>query len=98
MTLCRPDSPWAQISRADEAEIRMLAVEPDAWGRGVGRRLVDHVMATLRAEGRRRLTLVVLEQNSPAQRFYLRLGFTRAPDRDWRPQPGLLLVGYALDV
>ncbi len=27
-----------------------------------------------------------------------RLGFRRAPDRDWRPEPGVNLIGYELDL
>jgi hypothetical protein len=31
-----------------------------------------------------------------AQAIYLRLGFTRRPDRDWEPVPGVRLLGFAL--
>ena len=33
-------SPWREIARDDEAEFRMLAVDPDFQGRGVARSLV----------------------------------------------------------
>ena len=31
-----------------------------------------------------------------AHRLYERLGFTRLPERDWSPVPGVQLVAYAL--
>jgi hypothetical protein len=33
-----------------------------------------------------------------AQRLYERLGFRRDPEHDWSPVPGLLLVGYVLEL
>jgi hypothetical protein len=33
---------------------------------------------------------------TPAHRIYERLGFVRAPDRDWEPEPGIRLVAYLL--
>jgi hypothetical protein len=33
-----------------------------------------------------------------AQRLYERLGFRRAPDHDWSPALGILLLGYVLDL
>jgi hypothetical protein len=33
-----------------------------------------------------------------AHRLYERLGFTRLPDRDWTPVPGVDLRVYALDL
>jgi hypothetical protein len=33
-----------------------------------------------------------------AQRLYQRLGFTRLPDRDWSPVPGIELLVYAVEL
>jgi hypothetical protein len=33
-----------------------------------------------------------------AHRIYERLGFTRLPERDWAPIPGLDLYAFALDL
>jgi predicted N-acetyltransferase YhbS len=42
--------------RGDEGFLRFLAVAPEAQGRGVGRALVGHAEAALRARGARRVT------------------------------------------
>lgn len=56
-------------------ELRGLAVAPAAGGRGVGRRLVDAVVAEARARGARKVTLRVLGPNTVARRLYVRCGF-----------------------
>jgi hypothetical protein len=33
-----------------------------------------------------------------AHRLYERLGFTRLPERDWTPLPGVDLLVYSLDL
>ena len=98
VTVCRSDSPWAEVAKDGEAELRMLAVTPAAWGRGVAEALVGDVTHRLRAEGVLRLVLVVLDANDAAHRLYRRLGFRRSPERDWQPYPGLDLRGFVLDL
>src|SRR4051812_9730000 len=44
VTVCREGSQWREVARADEGEFRMLAVAPEAQGRGVGEALVRHVL------------------------------------------------------
>jgi len=94
VTVCRYETNWSEIARPDEAEIRMLAVAPQAWGQGVADLLVGHALSILRAEGIKRVVLVVLNGNNAALRLYQRLGFRRAPERDWEPVPGLLLLAH----
>src|SRR5688572_22589828 len=41
VTACPPGSPWRELATDGEGEFRMLAVHPDARGRGVGHALAD---------------------------------------------------------
>ncbi|MFZ0322891.1 MAG: GNAT family N-acetyltransferase [Actinomycetes bacterium] len=94
VTLCRYGTPWSEIAREGEAELRMLAVHPDAWGQGISDLLVAESTSRLGSEGFRQIVLVVLDGNDAALRLYARLGFRRAPERDWEPVAGLLLLAH----
>jgi ribosomal protein S18 acetylase RimI-like enzyme len=52
-----------------------LWVDPGFRGAGVGRALVEAVIAEARAEGKRRVVLHVVAGNDPALRLYQRSGF-----------------------
>jgi ribosomal protein S18 acetylase RimI-like enzyme len=60
----------------DTGEIPMIYVDPEVFGRGVGRSLFSHATDALRASGFLRATLWVMEGNRPARRFYERLGWS----------------------
>lgn len=98
VTICPPGSPWRELARDGEGEFRMLAVHPDAQGRGVGRLLVQHVLDTCRDRGDRAVVLSSLERMRAAHRVYERLGFVRRPDLDWDPIEGVHLIAYAADL
>lgn len=87
---------YAEFEDADGAGIRMLAVDPAAQGAGVGAVLVEACIAHATAAGRRRIVLHSTDKMAAAQRLYRRLGFRRAPVRDWSPQPQVDLLGYVL--
>jgi ribosomal protein S18 acetylase RimI-like enzyme len=97
VTSCPAGSPWRELATPGEGEFRMLAVAPDAQGRGVGRALVERVLAGFRADGARGVVLCSMSTMAAAHRVYERLGFTRAPDLDWSPAPGVDLVAFRLD-
>jgi ribosomal protein S18 acetylase RimI-like enzyme len=98
VTVVQPGSAYAEISRAGELEFRMLAVAPSARGRGVGEALTKAVLDRARTSGLRKVVLSSLDGMHSAHRLYERLGFTRLPERDWRPFPHIALIAYQIDV
>lgn len=71
---------------------RILAVDPDAWGLGVGAALIDACIERARANGRHRMVITSMEWMTRAHGMYERRGFARRPDLDVRYPGG---VGYA---
>jgi ribosomal protein S18 acetylase RimI-like enzyme len=98
VTVVRPGTRYSEISRQGELEFRMLAVAPAARGRGVGAALTSAVVERARELGACRVVMSSLDLMKTAHRMYERLGFTRLPERDWHPAPGVRLVAYALDL
>jgi ribosomal-protein-alanine N-acetyltransferase len=60
----------------DEVHLLNVAVHPAWRGYGVGRRLVEAVLAEGRTTQARSVFLEVRAGNAPARRLYARLGFT----------------------
>jgi ribosomal protein S18 acetylase RimI-like enzyme len=102
VTFVPSGGPMADIAGPGEAEIRMLAVTPEARGRGVGEALVRACTDRARAtEGCVRIVLSTQRTMHSAHRVYERLGFTRTPERDWNPIPHLddiSLLTYELEL
>ena len=100
VTFVPSGGPMADIAREGEAEIRMLAVAKEARGRGAGEALVRACVDRARAaDGCVRVVLSTQRTMHSAHRIYERLGFTRAPGRDWNPIPHLadiMLLTYEL--
>ena len=70
----------------DEATLLNIAVHPDLQGCGLGRRLLEGVIAGLREQGVRRLLLEVRVGNAAALGLYRRLGFAEdGTRRDYYP-------------
>lgn len=76
-----PSSPWHEWAAPDEAQVRLLAVAPDARGRGIAEALMRECMGRTTAAGMR-LVLHTTPHMAAAQRLYARLGFRRAAERD----------------
>jgi ribosomal protein S18 acetylase RimI-like enzyme len=86
------------LRSGDEAGFRMLVVDPAVRGRGVGELLVETCLDRARAAGKRLMVLSTDPRMRAAHRLYERLGFTRLPERDWSPLPGVTLMVYAREI
>lgn len=62
---------------AGAGEVWAIYLDPPAWGRGIGRRLLDAAVAGLQAAGHDPVVLWVLAGNARARRFYEATGFRR---------------------
>jgi ribosomal protein S18 acetylase RimI-like enzyme len=93
-------SPLAEFDDLDAAGIRMLAVAPEARGRGVGESLVQACLDRARADGRARVVLHSTEPMTAAHRLYTRMGFERDPSLDrWVPLTDPLhLMAFRLEL
>ena len=90
---------FGEVTASDaEAAFRMLVVDPTVQGRGVGELLVATCLDRARAAGRGRMVLSTDPRMTAAQRLYERLGFTRLPERDWSPAPGVGLLVYSREL
>ncbi|MEG3631051.1 GNAT family N-acetyltransferase [Streptomyces poriticola] len=100
VTFVPSGGPMADIAGPGEAEIRMLAVDRTARGRGAGEALVRACADRAReVPGCVRLVLSTQRSMHSAHRIYERLGFVRTPARDWNPLPevdDITLLAYEL--
>ncbi|MDQ2940568.1 MAG: GNAT family N-acetyltransferase [Chloroflexota bacterium] len=90
--------PYAEWEDPDAAGIRMLAVDPEWQGRGLGAALVRACIERAQAAGRARIRLHTTDLMAAAQHMYERLGFLRTSENDWEPAPGFWLRAYRLDL
>jgi ribosomal protein S18 acetylase RimI-like enzyme len=82
----------------EEAAFRMLVVDPAVQGQGIGELLVVTCLDRARALGKRRMVISTDPRMTTAHRLYDRLGFTRLPERDWTPEPGVDLMVYVREL
>lgn len=93
-----PGGRYAEVSGPGEGEFRMLAVDPAAQGRGVGRALVRACVERAVAAGCHAVVISVRDFARAAQRLYDATGFTRVPERDWSPAPEVSLLVLRLEL
>ena len=90
-------APASELAKDDtEADIRAFAVTPSAQGHGVGRKLLAAVIQRAEQRGARRLRLCTRPQMEAAQHLYTTIGFSRTPELDFFPVPGVILRAYEL--
>ncbi|MCW2870403.1 GNAT family N-acetyltransferase [Actinacidiphila oryziradicis] len=78
-----------------EGILGMMFVEPDAIGRGVGRRLFEHAVATARELGFERFTI---DADPNAEPFYLAMGAVRIGTAPSGAIPGRMLPLLAVTI
>ncbi len=92
-----PFGPANELAQDEtEADVRAFAVAPQAQGQGVGRKLLLAVIECAGKRGVCRLRLCTRSAMKAAQHLYTRTGFSRTPDLDFEPVPGIILRAYEL--
>lgn len=71
-----------------QADVQTLAVARSAQGHGLGRRLLDELLAEARRRDASEVLLEVRAENTAAQRLYATAGFERIAVRRGYYQPG----------
>lgn len=65
-----------KIEDPEILHLEMLAVSPNARGKGIGSKLLNSLAAVAREEGCHKLTLEVVDTNPRAQKLYESMGYT----------------------
>lgn len=98
VTVPRPGSHISELGQDGELDFRLLAVAPAARRRGIGRLLVEHVIALAAERGATRVVMNSGPQMTGAHQLYYAMGFTRLTERETRTVEGharpLLAFGY----
>lgn len=96
VAFCTEGSPWRELAGPGEGEFRMLAVSPEARGRGVGEALVQRCIERARELGFDSIVLSTMDRMANAHRLYRRLGFERMPEKDWSPVNDVSLLAFRM--
>jgi ribosomal protein S18 acetylase RimI-like enzyme len=80
-SLLRAGAPGTRLAQPGEVELRLIAVDPSARGRGVGETLVRASLDVAAQLGANSVVLDTGSLNLQAQRLYERVGFQRRLDR-----------------
>jgi len=83
-------------SDAERAEFKRLYVRPEYRGRGLGRVLLDWVIARARQSGYRELVADTMPVMKTALDMYLRAGFERTSPYSAEPTPGAVYLRLPL--
>jgi GNAT superfamily N-acetyltransferase len=95
--------PGTAFSIPDEApltcpEVRLLAVASEARGQGIGTALMKECIRRARRFGAACLNLHTTDMMQVAMRMYERMGFVRAPELDFHPDPSITVKAYRLEI
>jgi GNAT superfamily N-acetyltransferase len=80
------------------AGVRILAVRPPYRGRGIGRALMEECIRRCRERNIKTIGLHTGPAMAIAGKMYEDMGFVRAPQYDFQPAPGIVVMAYRLDL
>ncbi len=89
-----PSDAFSERWPEDWGAFRLLAVDPSARGKGVGRKLTDACIERARGKGAPAVGLHTTAPMAVARAMYERMGFERAPQYDFNPSPAVLVEAY----
>lgn len=91
---------WADLAKPDELEFRLLVVDPAVQRSGAGAALVASIIERARTmAGINAVSLTTGDDWHGAHALYRKLGFSRAPERDWPiPENGKMLRVYRMEL
>ncbi|MBM7691717.1 GNAT superfamily N-acetyltransferase [Peribacillus deserti] len=93
----KSDAYEGYVDELDYPEIRMLAVSPEARGKGVASSLVSECIKRAKAQGHHSIGLHTGEFMTNAMNLYENLGFERLPQFDFEPaNDGIIVKAYRL--
>ena len=74
---------WSvDLSEGEYLVIHTLAVDPDMYGKGIARQMVEYCIETAKEQGYKAVRLDVVPTNEPAKKLYESMGFKFAGERD----------------
>jgi GNAT superfamily N-acetyltransferase len=79
-------------------EVRLVAVRPDARGKGIARALMEECVRRARAAGARAIGIHTSASMRAALALYTDMGFVRVPEHDFRPPGAELVEAYKLEL
>ena len=83
---------------AEWAAFRLLAVDPSARGKGIGRLLTEECLRRAQALGAPVVGLHTTMLMNVAREMYKRMGWARAPEYDFYPIPDFVVEAYTLSL
>ena len=83
VTLMAHGDGFEQVAREGEFEFRLLVVDPEAQRAGAATALVAEVEARAKRAGAAAVVLTTGSDWTAPHALYARLGYERAPERDW---------------
>lgn len=87
-------SPSRQVAKEDEAEIHLLAVYPEARGRGIASHLIIACEQRAISFGYSKIVLSTQQTMKKAHHVYEQLGYRRNSTRDWSKGTGKIYLVY----